>query len=159
MCSILGHSDKDCVVVYANPERDVEKAYGPWLRAPTRNAKVNTGAKWLRNPVMEDSNSMGYGGSQAFRPTVRNANLGANFEEVDGMLREKSGNQIGIKVISRNQGNMKDMENQITEGEAGMDELAGNKETVVVESIYSKFVLALGFPKDLNYPSTKSSSH
>lgn len=37
-------------VVYANPDKLIEKAYGVWLRALLRNAtKQNIGARWLRN--------------------------------------------------------------------------------------------------------------
>ncbi|XP_074356269.1 uncharacterized protein LOC141695969 [Apium graveolens] len=39
VCGTLGHSERDCEVVYANPDKTVERAYGTWLRAPFRNAK------------------------------------------------------------------------------------------------------------------------
>lgn len=49
VCGILGHVERDCNLVYANPDKQMEKAYGTWLRALNRNAKNNTGARWLRN--------------------------------------------------------------------------------------------------------------
>lgn len=50
VCGILGHSERDCNIVYENSDKVIEKAYGLWLRAPPKNAaKLNTGAKWLRN--------------------------------------------------------------------------------------------------------------
>lgn len=48
VCGILGHSERDCNIVYANSDKVVEKAYGSWLRAPSRNVKNNTGSRWLR---------------------------------------------------------------------------------------------------------------
>lgn len=69
VCGILGHSDKDCDVVYANPYKEVEKAYSPWLRATMKNMKnkVNAGTKWLRNPVTENSSFIGYAGGSKFQ--------------------------------------------------------------------------------------------
>lgn len=38
------------MIVYANPNKEFERAYGVWLRALTRNARnKNIGARWLRN--------------------------------------------------------------------------------------------------------------
>lgn len=36
VCGLLGHSDRDCGIVYANPDKTIERSYGTWLRAPTR---------------------------------------------------------------------------------------------------------------------------
>lgn len=36
VCGIIGHSDRDCGIVYANPEKDIVHAYGVWLRAVPR---------------------------------------------------------------------------------------------------------------------------
>lgn len=48
VCGLLGHQERDCSIVYANPDKEITRAYGVWLRAPTRNAKtMNIGAKWL----------------------------------------------------------------------------------------------------------------
>lgn len=50
VCGLLGHSDRDCEVVYANPGKAIDQAYGVWLRAPNKNVNnQNMGAKWLRN--------------------------------------------------------------------------------------------------------------
>lgn len=48
VCGFMGYSERDCNVVYAHPEKVVEKAYGAWLCAPSRNARNNTGSRWLR---------------------------------------------------------------------------------------------------------------
>lgn len=31
VCGILGHTERDCNVVYANPDKIIERAYGTWL--------------------------------------------------------------------------------------------------------------------------------
>lgn len=45
VCGIIGHSERECSVVYANPDKLVERAYGVWLRAPSRNSKAGAGAR------------------------------------------------------------------------------------------------------------------
>lgn len=40
VCGLLGHSDRDREVVYANPESTIDKAYGVWLRAPSKNGNL-----------------------------------------------------------------------------------------------------------------------
>lgn len=47
VCGILDHSERDCNVVYANPDKVIEKEYGTWLRTPAKNLKNNTGSRWL----------------------------------------------------------------------------------------------------------------
>lgn len=50
VCGLIGHSERDCGIIYANPEKEVPRAYGVWLRAPTKNSQSqNLGAKWLRS--------------------------------------------------------------------------------------------------------------
>lgn len=101
VCGIIGHSERDCNVVYANLEKMVEKAYGVWLRAPSRNAKNNTGARWLR------STSVGTGmwghkhegdGSTTGHGVDREV---ARFMEVDGVVRQKTDDTEEIRVESR----------------------------------------------------------
>ena len=72
VCGILGHSERDCNIVYRNTDKVIEKAYGVWLRAPSKNAaKMNTGAKWLRNhkdinnPWMQMNRQLGFVGCYA----------------------------------------------------------------------------------------------
>lgn len=133
VCGILGHSDKDCDVMYANPDKVVEKAYGPWLRAPMKNAKVNTGARWLRNPVMANSSSMGFGDGPNFRSGVaKNVESQTDFEEIDGIIREKKGMQSGITMVSRDQGD-RVVANQSVQSKAGDVETIWKKDMVVVD--------------------------
>lgn len=50
VCGLLGHQERDCAIMYVNPDKKISRAYVVWLRAPTRNAKkMNVRAKWLRN--------------------------------------------------------------------------------------------------------------
>lgn len=39
VCGVLRHSERDCSVVYAHPDKIIEKAYGTWLRAPMKGGK------------------------------------------------------------------------------------------------------------------------
>lgn len=49
VCGIQGHVERECSVVYANPDKQMEKYYGVWLKAPNRNVRNNVGARWLHN--------------------------------------------------------------------------------------------------------------
>lgn len=49
VCGIIGHSERNCAIVYANPDKQIDKAYGTWLRAQSRGAKPNVGSRWIRN--------------------------------------------------------------------------------------------------------------
>lgn len=56
VCGKHGHEERECSVVYDNPEREISRAYVSWLRAPSKNASMNTGSRWLRN-VNDGSNA------------------------------------------------------------------------------------------------------
>lgn len=50
VCGLMGHSERECGILYANPETEIPRAYGVWLRAPTKNSQnQNVGSKWLQN--------------------------------------------------------------------------------------------------------------
>lgn len=50
VCGLMAHSDRDCGIVYANPDKTIERSYGTWLRAPGRSEKnQNIGAWWICN--------------------------------------------------------------------------------------------------------------
>lgn len=126
VCGLLGHSERDCSIVYANPGKEIDKAYGTWLRAPGRNTKVNIGARWLRNG----------GGGQQWTGDASRANfsgadredIGTRFQEIDGTVSEYYGDQGEITVMAKNQ------ERQIiSKGNSNMADLEneGNKETNV----------------------------
>lgn len=52
VCGMIGHSERDCAVVYANPEKEIARAYDVWPWALLRNVKnQNVGARCLRSGV------------------------------------------------------------------------------------------------------------
>ncbi|KAL8126012.1 hypothetical protein AgCh_013345 [Apium graveolens] len=103
VCGIIGHTERDCNVVYAHPEKEVERAYGTWLRAQSRGGKQGVGARWLRNA------GGGGGWSEAGGGTSNQGNGGNNtmevarFHESDGVVREKSGDKFAVVITPRNQ--------------------------------------------------------
>lgn len=106
VCGKIGHSDRDCNVVYANPGKLVERAYGVWLRAPTRTNKIGAGARWLRN------NNTGPNQNEAHNPSPATSNTShgdgekdPKFMEVDGgRIREFSGEDEAVRIVSRDTG-------------------------------------------------------
>ncbi|XP_074346769.1 uncharacterized protein LOC141685575 [Apium graveolens] len=92
VCGLLGHSERDCAIVYANPGKEIEKAYGTWLRAQGRSTKnSNVGARWLRNGGFRPGTTTSGGGTEKER-----------FTEMEGVLREKVGNEGGIRITQQN---------------------------------------------------------
>lgn len=103
VCGVLGHSERDCNIVYANPDKVVEKAYGPWLRAPARNVQNNAGSRWLRNTKVGE----GKWGSQGSTAAHGGGGQGSErFMETEGVVREKSGDNEEIRVKSREMRNL-----------------------------------------------------
>ena len=135
VCGVLGHFERDCTMVYENPDKEVEKAYDSWMWAPTRNSQVNTGARWLRNLAMENSSAKGYVESSKFRTTDNyKAEIEANFVENGGVLREKGDIESGITIINRNQEDMDVIEQLPVGGKAGEFEMLKQKDKIIVES-------------------------
>ncbi|KAL8116071.1 hypothetical protein AgCh_022528 [Apium graveolens] len=112
VCGRIGHSDRDCEIVYANPTKTIERAYGVWLRAPNKNAqKQNLGSKWLRNGP-----NSGYNKVVADRTTGATTMHGGggnlvNFMETDGVVSEIVGGDPTIAVKGHNLGDMIIMDN------------------------------------------------
>lgn len=107
VCGILGHTERDCSVVYAHPDKVVEKAYGTWLRAPMKGGKQqNLGAKWLRN-------TMGMSGTDDRKTestSVQAENrVVAKFMEIDGKISENYAENEGIWLTNKD---LKITENQ-----------------------------------------------
>ncbi|WOG99984.1 hypothetical protein DCAR_0519340 [Daucus carota subsp. sativus] len=102
VCGIIGHAERECNIVYAHPEKEVEQAYGVWLRAPGRGGKQNVGARWLRNHEGRGG-SMAAGGS-GVKQTEENGGQSnmARFTEIAGVVREKSGETGAILVTPQN---------------------------------------------------------
>lgn len=104
---MLGHSDRNCEVVYANPDKVIERAYGTWLRAPGKNAKdQNIGSRWLRNGV-DGGQTWATTKNDTGSPTTGHggAMVATRFMEVDGQVGEISGVDGGICFAQRNMGN------------------------------------------------------
>lgn len=103
VCGLMGHSDRDCSIVYANPDKVIERAYGTWLRAPLKMGKnQNIGARWLRNGADGGATwaakSGGTSGSKTDEQTQR---MGARFMEMDGYINEISGDNGAICFTQR----------------------------------------------------------
>lgn len=135
VCGLLGHSERDCGIVYDNPEKEIERAYGVWLRAPTINAKnQNIGAKWLRNGPDGGSPWTSNAEVSKGQTTVHGGDrVEAYFMEVDGKLRWSLGDRGVIFFAPRNHGNVVIEKSTTNQGA----DVAGNKsfetETVVID--------------------------
>lgn len=106
VCGLLGHIERDCNVVYAHPDKEIERAYGVWLRVLNRNIKQNIGARWLRNMNGEEK-WVGYGGWTSAQEGNSNQERNkARFHEVDRTMYDMKGDNGMITVTSRNQGDM-----------------------------------------------------
>lgn len=90
-------------MVYAHPEKDIERAYGVWLRAPNRNARNNSGERWLRNTEGRNTWTE-YGGNTSKTMTVTGSgNVQARFTETAGVVHENSGDNGTVVITPRNQ--------------------------------------------------------
>lgn len=136
VCGILGHSERDCNIIYENPDKVVDKAYGVWLRAPSKNAtKSNAGARWLRTTSdgrsswmkMNNKESMAHTGHGEGQEQPR-------FMEVDGVVREINGETGGVAVKGRDpRANEKDMIMQIMDGHNANEDVGrDNMETTKI---------------------------
>lgn len=106
VCGMLDHSERDCAIVYANPDKEFDRTYGVWLRAPNRNAgNKNSGARWLRNGPegggLWASNTGGVSSTAAMNGGDK---VGTNSMEVDDISREILGGEGAIQIVERNQG-------------------------------------------------------
>lgn len=70
VCGRIGHAERDCNVVYANPGKEIERTYGTWLRAPNKNTKNENTSRWLRN----GEGGSNWGGSSANPSTPATGN-------------------------------------------------------------------------------------
>lgn len=99
VCGMLGHSDRDCAIMYAHPDKEISRAYGTWLRAPMRGAKnQNLGAKWLRNSTEGEGSwmkpSMATPSAERGKDKVE-----PKFMEVDGIITEVPGNDSTLNFF------------------------------------------------------------
>lgn len=104
MCGRLGHSDRDCEVVYANPHKEIDRAYGVWLRAPGKNARNQVlASRWLRNGRDGGQGWEGYRNAQTTAHGSQQTET--QFMETDGVLSEIPASEGGILVQIRQEGN------------------------------------------------------
>lgn len=102
VCGVIGHTEMECGIVYENPDKVIERAYGVWLRAQNRNSRNNVGARWLRNVKGGGgwSETGKAGGSQT---ADRGEKISERFEEHGGIVREKGGDKDAVMVKAKNQ--------------------------------------------------------
>lgn len=129
VCGTLGHMERDCNIVYANPGREIERAYGTWLRAPNRNSKINTGARWLRNGG--GGGSVYSGGSSSVEGREDMEKDKAKFTEANG-VRHENREADGVVIVSaRNQGyGNKDKDGLNSKN---VNEILSERETVIMD--------------------------
>ncbi|KAK6117177.1 hypothetical protein DH2020_049056 [Rehmannia glutinosa] len=48
-CGFIGHSDKFCAKLFNSPSVSEDRAYGAWLRAPSRRQQGQPSGQWLRS--------------------------------------------------------------------------------------------------------------
>lgn len=103
VCGLLGHSERDCAVVYANPNKVIEKAYGTWLRASMKNVKnQNIGVRWLKNGMDGEQFWAAKHGTTSFPgDDYGGKEVTARFMEVDGQISEITGDKAVIRFVSQ----------------------------------------------------------
>lgn len=102
VCGLLGHSDRECGVVYANPDKVIDRAYGTWLRAPLRNARnQNIGARWLRNGGEGGQAWSPVGGATSSTVVQGGQQITARFMEIDGKMTEILGGEGAVCYVQR----------------------------------------------------------
>lgn len=91
-------------MVYAN-RKNIDRAYGVWLRAPNKNAKTqNIGAKWLRNS-QNGSQSWNSGNcSEGINGERNNGMVSERFKEIDGIIAEIQGGEGTVMVKQQSPG-------------------------------------------------------
>ncbi|CAI9777924.1 unnamed protein product [Fraxinus pennsylvanica] len=57
ICGIIGHADSSCEKLYDAQGREIERPYGLFLKAPSRNVSASDGERWLCSSSAEDSSS------------------------------------------------------------------------------------------------------
>ncbi|KAL8115437.1 hypothetical protein AgCh_022072 [Apium graveolens] len=137
VCERIGHSERDCNVVYANPDKIVDRAYGVWLRAPAKNADMNAGSRWLRNIADENKKWTSKSTSSEHSNTDHGRSGGqrdAKFIEIDGVVREFGADNSALTIKGRKNGDI-DMEEKFKkqlEGFEGVD--SGLNEVIAFNS-------------------------
>lgn len=103
VCGFIGHSERECNIVYANSDKVIDRAYGSWLRAPPKMSKQTAGSRWLRSAGTYEytgSKEQGLGESSVAVHGGGSSTEQGRFMEVEGVMREIEGDTGGITVKS-----------------------------------------------------------
>lgn len=132
VCGMIGHTERECSVIYANAGKEVERAYGVWLRAPTRGVKNNSGSRWLRTGEGRKNWSENGGGQSSQTAVNTEGRVVARFQEIGGVVRETWSDGGAVTITAKNQ-ETKDMGDNISNIGAivGKDKIGPN---IVVET-------------------------
>lgn len=92
-------------VVYANPDKTIEKTYGVWLRARTRNAKPNTNSLWLRNVPDSGASRKKQDDKRGASTTVSGDDKAVvKFKDIDRIMRKILEDNESVKIVEKDQG-------------------------------------------------------
>lgn len=93
--------------MYANAGKEVEKAYGVWLRAPSKNSKnLSLGAKWLRN-----GQTTWNSGEQSTAEVVPDGRTHP-FKEANEIIAEIPLQEVSMEILNHNQGDKANLNNK-----------------------------------------------
>ncbi|KAL8117463.1 hypothetical protein AgCh_015378 [Apium graveolens] len=130
---IKGLEEPHQAIQNVNPDKVVDRAYGAWLHAPSKNAGMNTGSRWLHNG--DDGGTVWPG--KKIQPEKTNkepedygGRWDARFMEIDGIVREVRGDNdaLNIRLCENRVG---DIGNQVT------NQLEDNVDISVAENMAS----------------------
>lgn len=138
VCGKIGHSDRDCNIVYANPDKIVERMYGVWLRAPNRGNKIGAGARWLRRNNVELNQNESCNANHAATNTSQGASNTSHgdggrdprFMDVDGVLREIRGDDEAVRIVTRDKGDTDTVNQEQDQRDAVEDNLIVNEKVI-----------------------------
>ncbi|KAK6156010.1 hypothetical protein DH2020_010258 [Rehmannia glutinosa] len=80
-CGFLGHSEKFCEKLFNDPTGNEERAYGSWLRAPSRKNHNTIGSQWLRSSIQVKNSGGRQGVDDGCSSDNSSANHGPIFTE------------------------------------------------------------------------------
>lgn len=106
ICGLLGHSDKFCSKLFDNPDSEIVKPYGSWMRAPLRRPTKLIGARWLRDGNDDGDwntatdKSWGLNEREKFAPPNQGSGTGGeNQGRQSFQAKDKGANNVFSKVV------------------------------------------------------------
>ncbi|KAK6144775.1 hypothetical protein DH2020_021595 [Rehmannia glutinosa] len=82
-CGLIGHSDKFCANLFNCSKVPMERAYGSWLRAPSRKVQNHTGSQWLRSSCPETVSVQGNKDDDGYSSDYPSDYQDPNFQETE----------------------------------------------------------------------------